>query len=503
MFGRLKKIIDDIKNLSSQIDTYKEDSVIQSLPSVAYVNRAKKAMDNGQYKDALELLHQAESLPQEDALVYKYQGIIYDKLFRFDDAVRVYKKSANLNCNDKIIWKNLGFSLINVRLYEEAAEAFENADKITPRNSEVLMGWGMAFMKLNKISDAREKFVLSVKMNKYNSNALFLASVMEIKLKMYDEAENKLHFLANVAPNEANSFEYARLKFLKNDYESAIFFAQKALDFNRNMLPVYLLLGKIYRFKNLKKLSLEEYKKAEDLSLIAPNLYVEWAASLIKFEEFEDAMLKLDKAVELDCETQEIKILKAVCGTMSGHIDENKAFLENTLNDNENQDKSLILRVLGVASCREEKFTDGIHYFKSALKEDSADVINYYYIAKAYLHSGATSNAKEYFETSIKENPTHLKSYIDYSKFLISNEDFADANRKLRKALKQDENNLEILNMLFYVNYILVKQNICEYNIKETLDFEKQIKSIDENAFKYPDKSAELAEMLNKLQEKE
>lgn len=504
MFSRLKKIIEDITNLNSRIDTYKEDTVIQSLPSVAYVNRAKKAMDKGQYKDALELLHQAESLPQEDALVYKYQGIIYDKLFRFDDAVRVYKKSANLNCHDKIIWKNLGFALINVKLYEEAQEAFENADKITPGNSEVLMGWGMALMKLEKFADAREKFVLSVKMNKYNSSALFLAAVMEIKLKMYDEAENKLQFLANVSPNEANSFEYARLKFLVKDYESAGFFANKALEFNKNMLPAYLLLGTIFRLKNEKELSFSYYKKAEELSLLAQNLYVEWAVSLIKFEEFEQAMAKLNKSLELGEENSDIKVLKIVCNLLAGDLSEdNKQLLEETLNEPENQIKALVYRALGMKACAEGNFTDGIHFFKSALKEDTTDVVNYYYIAKSYLHANENSNAKEYFETSIKENPKHLKSYIDYSKFLISIDDFADANRKLRKALKQDENNLEILNMLFYVNYILVKQNVCEYNIKETLDFEKQIKSIDENAFKYPDKSAELAEMLNKLQEKE
>ena len=86
---------------------------------------------------------------------------------------------------------------------------------------------------------------------------------------------------------------------------------------------------------------------------------------------------------------------------------------------------------------------------------------------------------------------------------MISEENFADANRKLRKALKETPQNIEILNMLFYVNYILVKENVCEYNIKETLDFERKIKSIDENAFKYPDKSAELAEMLNNLRKKE
>lgn len=105
MFSRFKKIIEDITNLNSRIDTYKEDTVIQSLPSVAYVNRAKKAIDKGQYKDALELLHQAESLPQEDALVYKYQGIIYDKLFRFDDAVRVYKNPQTSTAMTKLSGK--------------------------------------------------------------------------------------------------------------------------------------------------------------------------------------------------------------------------------------------------------------------------------------------------------------------------------------------------------------------------------------------------------------
>ena len=97
-----EKIIEKIQTINSKIDSYKNDSVIQSLPSVAYVNRAKKFIDNGRYKDALDILVEAESLPQQDALVYKYQGIIYDKLFRFDDSVKAYKISANLNPHDKI-----------------------------------------------------------------------------------------------------------------------------------------------------------------------------------------------------------------------------------------------------------------------------------------------------------------------------------------------------------------------------------------------------------------
>ena len=153
--------------------------------------------------------------------------------------------------------------------------------------------------------------------------------------------------------------------------------------------------------------------------------------------------------------------------------------------------------------CVQEDYTEGIHCFKSALQADLPDSVNYYYIAKAYMHLGDSSNAREYFENAIKENPKRIKTYTDYAKFLISENEIAEASRKLRKSLKYAKNNLEILNMLFFTGYILVMENICEYNIKETLEIEKKIKNIDENGFKYPDKSAELAEMLNKLHEKE
>ncbi len=499
MFDWLEDIFRKISQLNATVENYKEETVIQSLPSVAYVNRAKKCIENGQYKDALEILKKAESLPQEDALVYKYQGIIYDKLFRFEESAQAYKKSAKLNCNDKIIWQKLGFALLNLKLYDQSVESFENADKIFPGNSETLMGWGMALMKLGKDIEAREKFVLSSKYNRYNSNSMFLAAVTEIKLKMYDEAEGKLQFLVSVSPNAGNAYEYANLKFIKNDYDSAIFYAQKALEFNENMLPSYLLLGKIYRLKNDIN-SLTYYKTAENLQLISEELYIEWTYSLIKFERYEEALEKLNKAGDINPENTELKYLEAFLSVIFGKTNNKELIDEWYKNDEEN---SLALRALGIISCLEGNYKQGISNFKSSLKSAPFEVVNNYYIAKAYMYLEDNSNAREYFETSIKTNPNHLKSYIDYSKFLISLNDYADANRKLRKALKLDENNLAVLNMLFFVNYNLVKDNVCEYNIRETLGFGEKIKTINEDAFKYPDKFAELCEMLNKLQKKE
>ena len=73
----------------------------------------------------------------------------------------------------------------------------------------------------------------------------------------------------------------------------------------------------------------------------------------------------------------------------------------------------------------------------------------------------------------------------------------------MRKALKADSDNTEILNLLFYVSYILVKENLCEYNIKETIAISKKIENINANLFEYPDEKAELEQILNSKPERE
>ena len=150
MFDKLKKIINSIIHLSNKLERYEKESVIQALPSVAYVNRAKKCIERGDYSEAERILEEAMELPQEDALVYKYLGLVCEKTNRLTEAIIAYKKSAGLDPHDKEIWRLLGFALVNTNLCDEAVDAFENADKITPNNTDVFAGWGMALMKQKK-----------------------------------------------------------------------------------------------------------------------------------------------------------------------------------------------------------------------------------------------------------------------------------------------------------------------------------------------------------------
>ena len=50
MFGWIKNIFENIKTLNVRVDEYKSDSIIQSLPVVAYVNKAKGLIENKEFE---------------------------------------------------------------------------------------------------------------------------------------------------------------------------------------------------------------------------------------------------------------------------------------------------------------------------------------------------------------------------------------------------------------------------------------------------------------------
>lgn len=493
----LKNIVEKVKSLNSSVDKFKEETVIQSLPSYTYVNRAKVLIEQNKFEEAKEVLEKALELPQKDALVYKYLGNVYERLGNFPQAVENYQTSADLNPQDKLIWQRLGFALVSVGKYENAVKAFENANKVFANNSDTYTGWGMAFMKQKKYAEAHDKFIEAAKHNKYNFTAVFLCAVMEIKLGMYDKAEMKLTFLANVCPNANNTFEFARLKYLKNDYDSAIHYAQKSLDFNSKMLPSYILLAQLYAIKFDKENSLKYFQAAEEKELTNSTLYLEWGKVLEKFECYDEAKIKLLKALELDQDNTEIESYLGLCCVSRKEFEEAKPLFEKVL-EKEPENK-VVKQALGIIAYENDEIDKAMEF----LRVDDEDAVNCYYLAKCYEKLNNDTKVKDYYENAILFNPKYIAAFTDYIKYLISQNDYAEAQRKLRKALKVDSDNVVLLNLMFYVSYILVKENLCEYNVKETISIAEKIENIDENLFEYPEQKAELSEILRNNSERD
>ena len=235
MFGWVKKISDKIKDLNSSVDKYKKETDNQTIPSVAYVNRAKKLIDKMRYDDAKKVLEEALEITRKDALVYKYLGVCEEKLGNYQASVIDYQKSAELNPQDKNIWHKLGLVQITLRDYANAELSFVQADKISPINTDIQTGWGMSLFKQKKYKEAHEKFLKAIQINRYNFAAMLLAAISEVRLGKYDDAEQKLSFLAGANPNESCMYEFANLYFLKENYEASIRYAKQSIDFNTSI----------------------------------------------------------------------------------------------------------------------------------------------------------------------------------------------------------------------------------------------------------------------------
>lgn len=497
MFDWLKHIAEYIKELHTSVEKYKEDTVIQSLPSVAFVNRAKKMIEANDIVAAKTILEEAMELPQQDALVYKYYGVVMERLDDFEAAITAYKRSANLNSHDKEIWKKLGFALVNNNNPEEAEESFENANKIAPQNTDIYTGWGMSLMKQQKFSEAHEKFVMASQVNKYNSTSLLLAAIMEVRLGDLDAAESKLNFLANVNPTASSSYEYASLKFQKEQYEEALHYAIKTIELNELMLPAYLLAAKIHLLNFDEDNTMKYYQMAEDKELDGINLYIEWGNALLRFFKPAEAKVKFLKAYALDDTNHEVRAGLGLCFAYEENYDEASPLIDRCVT-NANMKEGLGLISMGCGDIYQ-----AIDYFKDALRIDDKAITNNYHLAKCYEKTGSPSKVKENYEQILKVNPKFAVAVVEYAKFLIARNDHAEAQRKLRKANKVLPENFEILNLLFNVNFTLVKQNLCEYNIKETIALAEKIVSYGSEKFEYANEKEELVQILKDLKERE
>ncbi len=492
MFSRLKKVLDKIKDLNTSVDTYKKETDNQVIPSLAYVNRARKLIDKMRYAEAKKVLGEALEITRKDALIYKYMGVVDEKLGNYSEAESDYVQSAALNPQDKNIWHKLGLVQITLKKFQDAELSFEQANKIAPVNTDIQTGWGMSLLKQKKYDHAHEKFLNAIKINRYNFAAMLLAAICEVRLGKYDDAEHKLAFLINAAPNESSTYEFANLYFLKENYESAIRYAKQSIDFNSNMLPSYLLLGKIYSMEFDYENSTKYFEIAKERGLINPLLYTEWGNALVRLCRFEEAKEMYQKVLLDDTENFEAQCGMALCAAETKDFEKAYNFIKFA--SEKNIDSLFLQEAKGVSAYAYGDIKKAVELFKKALKNEPKSVYNYYRLAKCYQSLENDEMTRDSYDKMLKFNPRCMLANLDYAKYLIERKDYKNAHRKLEKAVKLDPNNQEILNLLFYTSYILVKENVCEYNVKEALSLASKI-----TKFEYPELRAELEGLLKDI----
>lgn len=495
MFDYLKKILEQVREISQHVDDYKKLSPSGAMPSVALVNKAVKLLNQNKRAEAEALLLEAAELYPANEAVFKTLGAFYESSKEFEKAAVYFQKALTLNPIKKDLFMRLGFAQLSARLNEEARKTFERGKNVFKSDADIITGYGMALYRLERFEEARVEFVKAFAIDSHNMNALFLTATIDIMFGDYERAETRLSLLVKVAPGTAHLYEYAKLKKLKADYESAEALAKRAIDTNKNFLPAYLLLAEIYNAKFDVPKALEWIQKAEDNELYSASLYMARANIYMFQEDFASALESYKKVLEYEQDkSTDMKIL--ICEILLGNLEGKETAVEALTFDVEQEEnkeiKSVEYMLKGVWNYKTGNLIAAEENFRKALQITLKLPAVYYLLAKIYEADGDNYKTEKYFELTIEKTPHHLQAYKDFIEYYLKQENFTQARFKIKKALKLFPENPYFENLLFHTGFRLLNENSSDYNVKELLKLAEKLEK--NSTFLYADEKNILLE---------
>lgn len=494
-FKYLKKVIDNIKKLDFEVNSYQKVVRNPYIPSLAYVNWAMHLAEQGKFEEAEEKLLYSTQMAHQTPESYINLGVLKTRERKFADAKKFYIKAIRLDNNNAKAFCFLGNILTEMQDYDDAEKKYEHALKLSPCNSDVMLNWGVCFLRQRKFAQAKEKFSLAFKYNASNFSALYFLALVDVEFGDNEKAKEKFKLITSVQPKHHDAFYYlAYLYYKDKNYNESLACALKSVEIFDKKIETYMLISENYMNLGNEAECFKYYELGEKESAVSYYFLISWGISLEKFNYYEQAGIKFEKAVELEPQNE---LAYAYLGTLYYKMNEYykaTSSFQKTLEIN--PQNTVALDNLGQINFDQENYVEAIKYFGLVLKYNAKSVENYGKIAQAYFLEGNIQKANAYYQKALEYQPESFQVHINYAKILVEQSDFANALKKLEKANKLEENNSECLNLLFYVNYMLAKENLSDYNIERAMKIAQKIENDYPESFFYRDEKKELETKL-------
>lgn len=495
-FEFFKNIVDDVKKLDGEVNDYKSIAKNPAMPSIAYVNWAIHLAESGHMKEAEEKLLSSTLMAHQTPEAYINLGVLKIKERKFEEAIKLYSRAIRLDSNSAKAYCFLANALTEMKDFQDAERKFKQALKIDPNNSDILLNWGISLVRQRKFVQAKEKFQQACKFNTPNLNAIYFLGLIDIELNEEEKAKEKFSLIVSVIPTHYEAFYYlAYIYFREGNYEKSLTYALSSIEIFNRKTETYMLIGENYMSLEKEEECLKAYEDGAKLCITTYFFLISWGISLQKFGHYEESKSKFNQAIEMDSKND---LAHAYLGIAHYKLnDYDKAIVSLNCALEINPSNAVVLDTLGQIQFDREDYKGAVKYYSSVLKHNVKLVDNYAKIANAYFLDGNISKANEFYQRALEYQPNNASIYVDFAKILIEQKDYQAALKKLMSAYKLDDDNLDCLNLLFYVNYTLAKETLCDYNMESAIEFARIIEKNYPDAFVYKDEKHELESRQN------
>ena len=392
---------------------------------------AQVLVQNGEYKEAIEVLNQMESLIGKNAQLSVEKYHLYRKLKKTDLALNELDEGRKAFPDDAQLIGTMVDYYLEKNQEDEAIEMLENLVRVSPKNHSAHLALADFYFSKNKDDVGFKHLKLA-----FQSDEMKLDDKMKILIDMIGETDevNENTFdlakeMVTLYPEEAKAHSiYADFLLQKGEKEEALIEYRKALEFDDAQFPIWnQVLMMEYQSGNFKSL----YTDSKECLTLFPSIssvYLLNGVSANRIKKYDDAVDVLSAGKELIV--------------------------------NDPRLKAEFYGQLGDAYFGLKEFKVAKESYQKAMELDPGSgliVNNYaYQLAKAKIDF---SKAKEMMVGLLKDSPNSSVFIDTYGFILLQNKEYSEAKKQFEDALVIDGKDIVTLEHLGDAFFLLGEEN--------------------------------------------
>ncbi|MBS3782290.1 MAG: tetratricopeptide repeat protein [Candidatus Thermoplasmatota archaeon] len=228
----------------------------------------------------------------------------------YETAQRFYDKAIESGDNKALAFFKKGELFLGRGKYDKAIKELKNALEIYPNSVEIWALLGDVYDENNKKEKAVKAYNKAIELNENNLDVLKKKGRVLYEMKRYDEAILCFEDILDLESNSKEVWNNKALCHMRNgEYEESLESINNALSIDQKFEEA--LLNKALIFENMGEMdkALEVSKElVESLPDKSEYHYVR-GAYLAELERYEDALIHMNRAVELDPENEQAQMM--------------------------------------------------------------------------------------------------------------------------------------------------------------------------------------------------
>lgn len=439
------------KNIYQQLDIYYESQGLDSKreQSLNQVNHGIDLLKKGKKKEGLNVLSKAWELNPKLVSPGIFIALVHLQDKEYEKVIETTQKLKRHNPKFFKSYVIEGVAYIQLKKQDKAKAEFVKAYELNPGEPEVNNNLATIALLEGDTNKAKELYEEILDKDPENLNALELLAQVEEKLG--NKTKSILLLEQAIDNDQGTSKSYislTKLYLTNGENQKALNLVNQAQELFPNDNAIKELAGLVL-FQNASyNEAIKVLKALAQSGQASATTYNILAMSYEQSGKYEQALLEIQKGIDLENSHAPSKFVKARLLAKLGEYEKSKEILHHLVDEFPKRTESLEL--LARIAIQQNRVEDAENLFKQALKIQERRTLNLQ-LALLQLSTGNKKDAFANLNNWVKKYPGDMETRIIYADSLFIHGEYSQAEKQYMEILKTQPDRVSTINNLAIV----------------------------------------------------